>query len=257
MKGPRTVKWKLAGFVLLLVIWEVTARSIGRSIILPTLYEVGTALNGLLQTIQTAGTVWATLKRILLTLLIDSGIAFLCGTAAGFSPRLENLLFPAETVIRSIPTMSVLLLSLIWFNSEITPIVVASLIALPILYRGILDGIRNIDPNLVEMSRVFCVPFFRRLRFFYLPSIMPFLKNAYRGATGLLVKVMITAEVLSQPKRGIGTQLQIARAQLDTASIFAWSIIGIAFAFLLQFACKLLFSASAITEYSQDSCYAD
>jgi NitT/TauT family transport system permease protein len=49
-------------------------------------------------------------------------------------------------------------------------------------------------------------------------------------ALGLNVKVMIAAEVLSQPARGIGTMFQIERARLNTPGVFAWCaiVVGIA-----------------------------
>ncbi|MCD6342953.1 MAG: hypothetical protein J7L76_04140 [Spirochaetaceae bacterium] len=55
---------------------------------------------------------------------------------------------------------------------------------------------------------------------------------------GLSMKVIIAAEVLSQPKTGIGTMFQIERARLNTTGVFAWSLLVI----LLTAGMDVLFS---------------
>lgn len=239
-----TFRYRLYGLAAGLFIWQTFAVAINQPLILPRLETV--AVNTVLiltgsTFISAAGT---TLLRIAITIAVDTIAAFLLGIAAGLSERVEAALSPFETGMRAMPTMGILLLSLIWFNSEITPIFVASLIALPLLYRGVVNGVKNIDDRLIQMSNGFHVPFLRKINALYLPAIKPFTLTAYSTALGLLVKVMVTAEVLSQPRNGIGTQFQIARAQLDTAAIFGWSIIVITIAALVEQAAKKLLTVN-------------
>ena len=232
----------LCGLAAGLGIWQITAVLIAQPFIVPRLEAIASATVAILIDKNFFSTLGATLLRIAATIGIDTLIAFLLGIAAGISYRIEAALSPFETAMRAVPTMGVLLLSLIWFNSEITPLFVASLIALPLLYRGVVNGVKNIDGRLIQMSAGFRVPFLRKLRQLYIPSIRPFTLTAYSAALGLLVKVMVTAEVLSQPRKGIGTEFQIARAQLDTATIFGWAIIVIIFAALMEQGAKRLLS---------------
>lgn len=237
----RTV-YRLCGLAAGLGLWQLTAMLIAQPLIVPRLEAIAVATVDILTGEDFFLTVAATLLRIAATIAIDTVIAFLLGIAAGVSKRIEAALSPFETAMRAVPTMGVLLLSLIWFNSEITPIFVASLIALPLLYRGVVNGVKNIDIRLIQMSTGFKVSFVRKLTQLYIPSIRPFTLTAYSATLGLLVKVMVTAEVLSQPRRGIGTEFQIARAQLDTATIFGWGIIVIVFAALMEQAAKRILS---------------
>ncbi len=55
----------------------------------------------------------------------------------------------------------------------------------------------------------------------------PFVISAFSIALGLTWKVIIAAEVLSQPPFGIGTQLQEARVELETARVFAWTAVAV------------------------------
>ena len=131
--------------------------------------------------------------------------------------------------------MGVILLSLIWLDSELTPIFVTSLIVFPILYRSVVDGIRNIDKKLVDFHKVHQIHFRKQLKYFYIPSMFPFLKTGTINSLGLGFKVMITAEVLSQPERAIGTIFQIERAQLNTAAVIAWCVFMIAVSSLFEY----------------------
>lgn len=242
-KNKKTV-YRLCGLAAGLGIWQITAVLIAQPFIVPKLEAIASATVAILADENFLSTVAATLLRIAATIGIDTLIAFLLGIAAGISYRIEAALSPFETAMRAVPTMGILLLSLIWFNSEITPIFVASLIVLPLLYRGVVNGVKNIDGRLIQMSAGFRVPFLRRLKELYIPSIRPFTLTAYSAALGLLVKVIVTAEVLSQPRKGIGTEFQIARAQLDTAAIFGWAIIVIIFAGLIEQGAKKILSFS-------------
>ena len=241
-KNRTRAVYRLCGLAAGLGLWQLTAMLIAQPLIVPRLEAIAAATADILTKEDFFLTVAATLLRIAATIAIDTVIAFLLGIAAGVSARIEAALSPFETAMRAVPTMGVLLLSLIWFNSEITPIFVASLIALPLLYRGVVNGVKNIDIRLIQMSTGFQVSFVRKLKQLYIPSIRPFTLTAYSATLGLLVKVMVTAEVLSQPRRGIGTEFQIARAQLDTATIFGWGIIVIVFAALMEQAAKRILS---------------
>ena len=243
-KNRNKIIYGLCGLAAGLGIWQITAVLIAQPFIVPRLEAIASTTVAILADEHFLSTVAATLLRIAATIGIDTLIAFLLGIAAGISYRIEAALSPFETAMRAVPTMGVLLLSLIWFNSEITPIFVASLIVLPLLYRGVVNGVKNIDGRLIQMSAGFRVPFLRRLIRLYIPSIRPFTLTAYSAALGLLVKVMVTAEVLSQPRKGIGTEFQIARAQLDTATIFGWAIIVIIFAGLIEQGAKKILSFS-------------
>ncbi len=95
------------------------------------------------------------------------------------------------------------------------------------------------------MAHVDRVAHYHLVKDIYLPSIKPYLLAALSTAAGLNVKVVIAAEVLSQPAVSIGESFQIARANLDTAAVFAWAIIAILIAASFDYAIKLLSRTSA------------
>ena len=96
---------------------------------------------------------------------------------------------------------------------------------LPILYTNVLSGIEAADRSLLEMAEVFRVPFFRKVRYLYLPQVMPFFRSGCAVALGLCWKAGIAAEVIGIPTGSIGEHLQQAKIFLDMPDLFAWTLV--------------------------------
>ena len=96
---------------------------------------------------------------------------------------------------------------------------------LPIVYGNIFTGMSNIDKKLLEMGRLYKLSKKDMLINIYLPSLKSYIKNAIISGVGLNMKVIIAAEVITQPRYGIGTLFQIERANLNTGGVFAWLFI--------------------------------
>ncbi|MDC7220037.1 MAG: ABC transporter permease subunit [Spirochaetales bacterium] len=232
--------WYWISIILLLALWELTARLVGKEIIIPSLPSVGKELWKILRSPSAWQVIGGTLRRIGLTFLLDLVLALLLGIPAGLYPKVEQALRPIESSARTVPTMGIALLAIIWLDSEGAPYLVSSLIVFPILYRSVVDGILNMDPHLAAFHRVHRVGKGKTLRHFYIPSLLPFLKTGAIASLGLLFKVMVTAEVLSQPKHAVGTIFQIERSQLNTAAVMAWCVFMIVLSSLFELLIKNL-----------------
>lgn len=219
--------WISASALAFLAIWAAVSLLVDREIILPTPWATLLYIGRLLAEPAALGAIGATMLRVLLSFSINITASLVLGTAAGFVPKLAWTMDPVIRVMKSVPTMGVILLSLIWFNSETAVLFVCTLIVFPVLYSAVTEGIVNLDKGLMEMHRVFRIPPGRTLRRFVLPSLTPFLVAGVTSGLGLSMKVIVAAEVLSQPGRGIGTMFQVERVSLNTVGVFAWSVIVI------------------------------
>jgi NitT/TauT family transport system permease protein len=225
---------RLLSPILALGIWKILSLIVDRSVILPSPEETVVELLRIAGSGEFLAVIGATFLRVLISFLLALGAALATGILAGLSKPVEDLFTAPVTTMRAAPTMGVVLIALIWLDSEGAPLLVVSLVTFPILYAAVVAGIHGIDEQLLEMHEVFRIGFAQRLRHFYLPSLVPHLKAGIAAALGLNVKVMIAAEVLSQPRRGIGTMFQIERAQLNTPGLFAWCAIVVVLAYLLD-----------------------
>lgn len=219
--------WVAGSSLLAILLWKLVSFLVGREIILPSPEATLVYLVELLGRGETWAAIAATLRRVLISFLINIVIALFTGIASGFSSRIYYLLMPVVTVMKAVPTMGVILLSLIWFNSEIAVLFVCTLIVFPLLYSSVVTGIHHLDKGLLEMHRVFKIRWPRTMGRFVLPSLRPYLIAGVMSGLGLSMKVIIAAEVLSQPRIGIGTMFQIERASLNTTGVFAWSLLVI------------------------------
>ncbi len=210
--------------------WHIASVVVGRSIILPSPRETLVELSYIVLSPTFGSVVGATVVRVLASFAISLLASLAIGIAAGLWPAVEDTFHAPITITRSVPTMGIILLSLIWLDSEGAPLLVAALVSFPIMYASVVTAIRAIDPLLAEMNTVFGIGLFRRVREFYVPSMVPHLRAGVAAALGLTVKVMIAAEVLSQPNEGIGTMFQIERARLNTPGVFAWCLVVIVIA---------------------------
>lgn len=230
LKKNKNKLYSALSVIVLLVLWKGAALLVDKSVIVPSPEETVSALWAILSDPEFFIAVGHTMKRVVIGFSITLFCALSLGFCAGFFPPLYHLFHPVVTVFRSVPTMAVILLALIWLQSEKAPILVAFLVTFPILYQNVLWGIRNVDQKLIEMAYIYKVSKVKVIWDIYMPSIRTYLLAGISTALGLTVKIVIAAEVLSQPAVSIGTGFQMEKAQLNTAGVFAWSVVAIVLA---------------------------
>ena len=75
------------------------------------------------------------------------------------------------------------------------------------------------------MAVVFRMPVWRKIRFIYLPALVPYLVSGCRIALGMSWKSGAAAEVIGLPEHSIGEHLYMAKIYLETADLFAWTLV--------------------------------
>ena len=217
--------FKACAVVLALVLWQILSLLVGSEILLVSPFDVAKRLFALLGEEIFLPTVCFTLSRIALGFL--SGM--LCGTvlalAAGRFKIIETLLWPYMLTVKSVPVASFVVLALIWLTSNQLSVFISFLMVLPIVYTNLLDGIKAVDKKMLEMAEVFKMPFLRRLRYIWLPSVKPFLLSGCRIALGLAWKSGVAAELIGYPEGSVGEVLYYSKLFLNTADLFAWTVV--------------------------------
>ena len=104
----------------------------------------------------------------------------------------------------------------------------------PIVYSNVLEGIRNTDGKLLEAADIYRVRRVKRIRYIYLPSVIPYFSASVKAALGLAWKSGIAAEVISLPDGSIGERVYEAKIYLSTPDLFAWTLVIIVLAFLFE-----------------------
>lgn len=228
------ILYPLATLGLILLIWYLAAVSIDVEIILPKPSLAFQRLWELFGDGAFWGNVGATLLRSVLGFLLALIPGVLVAVAAFLFRPVYKLLNPLIMVLRAVPTMSVILLCILWVSAKISPIIIAFLIVFPNVFSAVYGALCAVDRNLIEMSVLYRVPKQRQVVELYLPSVAPEFFQAARSSVGLNLKIVIASEALALTKQSIGNMLQESKALLDTPQLFAYTIIAIVLSFLLE-----------------------
>ena len=208
-----------------LFVWEIVSLLLHSQILLVSPVQVLICLAQLLVTPRFWASVAFSFTCIAGGFLLATVTGVLLAALSARFKRMEELLIPAMLAIKSIPVASFIILALIWFSSRNLSILISFLMVLPVIYTNVLDGIRAASPSLLETAQVFRLPTSRRIRYIYVPEVMPFFRAGCRIALGLCWKAGIAAEVIGMPQGSIGERLQQAKIYLDTPDLFAWTLV--------------------------------
>lgn len=215
---------KIWAVFLWLTVWEIGARIIGQEVLLVSPVVV---LLRLLQ-LMTVSEFWSSIAFSFLRIIGGFLLALCVGTLLSgisfFSRVIKELVQPLIVVMTAIPVASFIILILIWVPSRNLAVVISFLMVLPIIYKNILEGIGQMDGQLLEMAQVFQVSRRKRLRYLYIPQLMPYFRTAASLSLGLCWKAGVAAEVIGIPKGSIGEKLYEAKIYLQTPDLFAWTL---------------------------------
>ncbi len=210
----------------LLLLWQILALLINKSIILPSPQETYKELVFIVKQPEFFITIINTLKRVILGFIISFILALLLSFAS-IKESIYYSLKPLVTTFKVVPNMAIILLALIWLKADYAPILVGFLIIFPVLYESSLKGIKSVNKELLQMAKVYNINKLKIFKDIYLPSMKPFILMGINSALSLNLKIVIAAEVISQPVNSIGGFFQIEKSNLNTAGVFAWAVISI------------------------------
>lgn len=228
-------RWrKAAAIVFWLVLWEAGALLMANSIVfvgpLDMLQSLWQQMGEKVFWISLAGSAGRILGGFLLAFLAGN----LCAGLAFRFPWLQDLLEPVILLMKSVPVASFVVLLLILMGSENLAVAVVFLMAFPILYVNMVQGLTHVDGKMLEMARVFHMRPWKRFLYIYRPAFFPFLLSGTKIALGMSWKSGVAAEIIGVPDGSIGERLYMAKIYLNTESLFAWTLVIILISFVFE-----------------------
>jgi ABC-type nitrate/sulfonate/bicarbonate transport system permease component len=171
------------------------------------------------------GDVLASAKLFAVGLLIAIGIGVVAGVAIGWSSILGALFEPWIAILYAMPIIALLPLIILWFGLgfEAQLIMVLLISVFPVLV-GVLTGVRNVDPDLVELARSFRGKDRDVLRTVVLPSVIPYFVAGVRlSIGGALIGVVVAEYFLGN--KGIGGLIVTAGNLVQPNEVFVGVVI--------------------------------
>ena len=232
--------FKRIGRVLLIAafwigVWWLASWRVGKPLLFPSPAAVLQRLLELMQTKEfyqiTANSLWNVLLGILTAVLLGCVLAIATYKIA----ILREALLPVMTVIKATPVASFIILALIWMGAANVPTFITVLIVLPIVWTNLDEGLGKIDPLLIEVTKLYKMPFMKRIKLLFLPSVKPYFVSACRTSLGLAWKAGIAAEIIARPRNSIGTMIGDAKQYIMTEDMFAWTLTVIILSLVIEF----------------------
>lgn len=234
----RRLLYRSISFIFWIIIWEIIALLINKSIYLPTPIKTFEALIYHMQTIVFWKTIGATIIRVTVGFIIACVLGSLLGIICGINNFIYEIINPIIVAIKSTPVISFILIAIIWLKSRNVPIFICFLMCFPIIWTSAVEGISHVDKRLIDMSYVYKVQKKYIIKHIFIPSIVPYIRTAMITALGLGWKVTVAAEVLSNPKFSIGNNLYNAKVYVESEQLFAWTIVVIILSLILEYLFK-------------------
>lgn len=221
--------------VLLLLIWEFTARSIAMFALFPSVTNILEHLIHLIVSSTFYLSLGSTVLRGLGGFFLSLFLSLLLSGIAYYRPFWKEFFHPLVLIFRSIPVISIVLIALLWFSPPLLPVFIAFVTMFPILYQSILSGLEQADIKLIEMARVYKKTNWNIYSSILLPSATGVIYGGISTAMGFGWRAIIIGEVLAQPLHGLGTQMKKAQAYIDMQDLMAWTLVAVAVSYFFEY----------------------
>jgi NitT/TauT family transport system permease protein len=225
---------KILPLLFWLLVWVIVSKIINQVLYFPSPLVTIKALGELMVNKNFLVSIISTVSRVFIGLIIANVLGILLGLICGLEEWVFDLMRPMMTFIRSTPVMSLIIIALIWFQSNHVPIFISFLMCFPIIWTNIVEGFKKVDQDLIEMGKIYQISKMKLVKDIYIPSLLPFYVAGFNTALGIAWKVTVAAEVLSHPRFAIGTNLYDSKVYLDTPSLFAWTLVIVILSYLFE-----------------------
>lgn len=230
----------IAVFALLLLVWAYVAYSVDSVYIMPTISSTLDEFKLILESDSFYKSVWGTTRRSLIAFGASTLLAFACMLLCECNLFIKRMVQVIVAILRSIPTMSIIIILIIWTSSEMTPIIVTMLIIFPVIFSAMTAGRENIDKSLQENTSLYKITRAEKIVKVYIPLSAPVTLEGMANAISLGVKVTIASELLAQTKDALGRLMQISRLNFAVAQLFAYTLVAIVVSLILEYAVRLV-----------------
>jgi sulfonate transport system permease protein len=215
-----------------LVLWELGSRSglipertlAAPSAVLATLFQM--VASGELPSNLTVSAL-----RVLTGLAIGVTLGLVLALVAGLSRTGEATVDPLMQIKRTIPTLALTPLFIVWFGIGETPkIALIAFASIFPIYLNLYSGIRGVDVRLIEGARSFGLSRSELIWHVILPGALPSLLVGLRYSLSVAILVLVVAEQINA-SAGLGYLINNARDFMRTdiivVCLIVYAILGL------------------------------
>lgn len=222
--------------------WRLAAAQAGLILVLLALWEAAswTVLNPFwssrpslilqrLWTLALSGELWVhcsiTLQEAGAGLLLGALVGVPLGIALARAPRTAKVVEPVVMGLYGLPRVALAPLFILWFGiGLLSKIMMAFTMVVFIFMLNVMEGIRTIDPDHLDLMRAMRAGRFYLVRRVLLPAVTPWILASFRIGVGLALIGAVVGELIGA-NRGLGWYVEKSGGQLDTTGVFTGLVV--------------------------------
>lgn len=218
--------------------WLIAYLAVKNDAVIPsvsdTFAEAGRLLFG-----EEKAAFWGAFWNTLLRTFEAFAFSFLFGLAfallAFFVKYVRAFFAPVVSVLRTVPTLALVLILLLWTSPFNATVIIAALVLFPALYVAMLSSLDEVREAHGETLRAFRVPLPRQALSVYLPLSAPPVLKQMGAYLSLGLKVTVSGEVLALTAKSLGRMMQYAATMSnDMPRLMALTVITVAAGFFFE-----------------------
>ncbi|CAN5185832.1 ABC transporter permease [soil metagenome] len=218
--------------VILLLIWELGSRTgfiPERTLAAPS--AVAETLFGLVASGELLSNVLVSSGRVAAGLAIGITVGVILALVAGLSRPGEVAVDPLMQIKRTIPTLALTPLFIVWFGiGEAPKIALIAFASIFPVYLNLYSGIRGVDLRLIEGARSFGLSRAELVWHVVLPGALPSLLVGLRYSLSVAILVLVVAEQINA-SAGLGYLINNARDFMRTdiivVCLMVYAVLGL------------------------------
>ncbi len=226
--------WSLVAIAVILVVWQISYASIKNDLIVPGIAQTFSEFISLFGQSSFYAALGNTLWRTLYSYAISFALAAVCAAVSAACRPFRVGFACVISVVRTLPTMAVTIMLLIWSSPRVAPAIVTALVLFPMIYSQFNAAIDGVGSDVLEMAKVYNVKPLAKLTGIIFPAVLPEIISQVGAGLSLGLKVMVSAEVLSYTLTSMGGLMQQARLYSEMPRFAALTIVCIAVGLILE-----------------------
>lgn len=230
---------RLASIIVVLIVWEIYGRSVNKLLFAPFSSIALAAID-----IVGSGELWKYLSLSLVVMAQGLGLGVLVGVPLGVLMArihiVNTILEMYISALYAMPLVAVVPLLVLWFGFDtLAKTIVVFLFTVFPMILNTYQGVRNVEPNLLEVARSFCSNERQMWRDVVIPSSLPYILVGLRLSIGRALIGMVIADFYMAVS-GIGYLVTQYANSFQTAKLFVPILTLMLMGVLLTSGAKLL-----------------
>ena len=224
----------------LVAVWALASKIIGNQFVLPSVADTVVEFFNLFTKGEFYLALLSTLLRSFIGFFISFIVAFVLALLQQKSSHFARVINLIVAFLRTLPTIAVVLIFVLWTSENVAPVLVTILVVLPTCYTSFVNALNGVDKSVLEMCRVDGIDTKNTFLKIKLPIILPEVLLTCGAGFSLSLKLMVASEVLSQTSKCIGYMLKFSQVYFETATMIALVVVVVILGVIIESTFNLL-----------------